>query len=111
LTIRYRHCRKSPYPAILVRQAAGGVEELPTAALGLPGGGVIPTLPNDPDGVKTIGRVFMLDLGLPAETLLTDGLPAAFGERVHVRFDHGFEPIAWQGLRRLRQLFLGRFGV
>jgi putative peptide zinc metalloprotease protein len=99
------------YQAVLVRQAAGGVEELPTAALGLPGGGAIPTLPNDPNGVKTIGRVFMLDLGLPAETLATDGLPAAFGERVHVRFDHGFEPIAWQGLRRLRQLFLGRFGV
>lgn len=94
------------YQAVLVRQAAGGVEELPTAALGLPGGGAIPTLPNDPNGVKTIGRVFMLDLGLPA-----DVLPAAFGERVHVRFDHGFEPIAWQGLRRLRQLFLGRFGV
>lgn len=94
------------YRAILVRQAAGGVEELPTAALGLPGGGAIPTLPNDPNGVKTIGRVFMVDMGLPAEVL-----PVAFGERVHVRFDHGVEPIAWQGLRRLRQLFLGRFGV
>lgn len=94
------------YPAVLVRQASGGVEELPTPALGLPGGGAIPTLPSDPNGVKTIGRIFMLDLGLPAEVL-----PAAFGERVHVRFDHGYEPIAWQGLRRLRQLFLGRFGV
>jgi putative peptide zinc metalloprotease protein len=94
------------HDALLVRQAAGGIEELPTAALGLPGGGTIPTLPSDPNGVKTIGRVFALDLGLP-----TGALPAAFGERVHVRFDHGFEPLAWQGLRRLRQLFLGRFGV
>lgn len=90
----------------LVRQAAGGVDELPTAALGLPGGGTIPTLPSDPNGMKTIARVFMVDLGLPDEVS-----PAAFGERVYVRFDHGLEPIAWQGLRRLRQLFLGRFGV
>ena len=92
-----------------VRQAAGGVEELPTAALGLSGGGTIPTLPNDPNGVKTIGRVFMLDLGLPTEVASVASV--AFGERVHVRFHHGFEPLAFQGLRRLRQLFLGRFGV
>lgn len=90
----------------LVRQPAGGVDELPTAALGLAGGGRIPTQANDPNGVKTIERVFMVDLALPAETP-----PAAFGERVHVRFGHGWEPLAWQGLRRLRQLFLSRFGV
>lgn len=93
-------------PATLVREIPGGVEELPTAALGLAGGGVVPTLPNDPNGVKTIERVFLIDLKLPA-----DALPSAFGERVHVRFDHGYEPPALQGLRRLRQLFLSRFGV
>lgn len=90
----------------LVRSAPGGVEELPTAALGLAGGGAIPTSPNDPNGLKTMQRVFMLDLSLPPEAM-----SSAFGERVHVRFNHGFEPIAFQGLRRLRQLFLSRFGV
>jgi putative peptide zinc metalloprotease protein len=30
---------------------------------------------------------------------------------VHVRFDHGSESLARQGLRRLRQVFLGHFGV
>jgi putative peptide zinc metalloprotease protein len=90
----------------LVRPPAGGVDELPTPALGLSGGGSIPTLPSDPNGVKTVERVFMLDLALPK-----DLPPAAFGERVYVRFDHGWEPLAWQGLRRLRQLLLGRFGV
>ena len=93
------------YHASLAREVPGGVEELPTAALGLSGGGVIPTAPNDPNGLKTIGRVFLIDLKLPAGTL-----PSAFGERVHVRFDHGFEPPFIQGLRRLRQLFLSRFG-
>ncbi|MDR3086370.1 MAG: peptidase M50, partial [Azoarcus sp.] len=90
----------------LVRPPAGGVDELPTPALGLSGGGSIPTLPSDMNGVKTVERVFMLDLALPK-----DLPPAAFGERVYVRFDHGWEPLAWQGLRRLRQLLLGRFGV
>lgn len=90
----------------MIRQAVGGVDELPTAALGIQGGGVIPTLPSDTNGVKTMERVFMVDLALPA-----DAPPSAFGERIYVRFDHGYEPMAWQGVRRLRQLFLSRFGV
>jgi putative peptide zinc metalloprotease protein len=93
-------------PVSLLRPPAGGVDELPTPALGLSGGGLIPTRPNDPDGVKTVERVFLLDLALPEEMP-----PAAFGERVFVRFDHGNEALARQGYRRLRQLFLGRFGV
>lgn len=94
------------HAAGMVRQASGGVDELPTAALGIQGGGEIPTLPGDADGVKTMGPVFRVDLALPAAPP-----QAAFGKRVFVRFDHGTEPLAWQGLRRLRQLFLSRFGV
>ena len=92
--------------AVLSRMVPGGVEELPTAALGLAGGGSIPTSPNDPNGVKTIERVFMVDLQLAKNVL-----PAVFGERVHVRFEHGYEALGLQGLRRLRQLFLSRFSV
>lgn len=94
------------HSATLAREVPSGVEELPTAALGMAGGGEIAVSPNDPNGVKTIGRVFLVDLKLPAGVL-----PTAFGERVHVRFDHGYEPPFIQGLRRLRQLFLSRFGV
>jgi len=94
------------HSATLAREVPSGVEELPTAALGMSGGGDIPVSPNDPNGVKTIGRVFLVDLKLPEGML-----PSAFGERVHVRFDHGYEPPFIQGLRRLRQLFLSRFGV
>ena len=104
--LRFADSIGTSYPVALVRSPAGGVEELPTAALGLAGGGAIPTLPSDPEGVKTIERIFLVDLALPA-----DFLPAAFGERVYVRFTHGWEPLAWQGIRRLRQLFLSRFGV
>lgn len=94
------------HPVQMQRYAGGGVEELPTAALGTQGGGLIPVAPNDPNGVKTIARVFLVDLSLPPTVT-----PAAFGERVYIRFDHGYEPLAWQGIRRLRQLFLSRFGV
>jgi putative peptide zinc metalloprotease protein len=90
----------------LAREAAGGIDELPSAALSLNGGGSIITAPNDPENLKTVERVFILDLALPRT--VSD---AMFGERVHVRFHHGSEPLAWQGLRRLRQLFLSRFSV
>jgi putative peptide zinc metalloprotease protein len=89
----------------VVRSFPGAVDELPTAALGLNGGGVIPTNPNDSNGLKTLQRVFIVDVALPA------GTTPPFGERVHVRFDHGSESLARQGLRRLRQVFLGHFGV
>jgi len=94
------------HSAKLVRVTPGGTTELPTAALGIPGGGNIPTAPDDKNGVKTLERVFFLDL-----QLAPDVLPAAFGERVFARFEHGYEPLGFQGLRRLRQLFLSRFSV
>jgi putative peptide zinc metalloprotease protein len=88
-----------------VRSFPGAVDELPTAALALNNGGTIPTNPNDTNGLKTLQRVFILDVALP------EGTDPPFGERVHVRFDHGYEPLAHQLLRRLRQVFLGHFNV
>lgn len=104
--LRLSEYLQQTYSAQLVRAAAGGVDELPAAALGLAGGGATPTSPNDPKGLKTIQRVFTLDLSLPPEAR-----SSSFGERVHIRFNHGSEPLATQALRRLRQLFLSRFGV
>lgn len=89
----------------VVRSFPGAVDELPTAALGLNGGGAIATNPNDTNGLKTLQRVFIIDLALP------EGTTPPFGERVHVRFDHGTEPLAYQLVRRLRQVFLGHFSV
>lgn len=93
------------YDSHVVRSFPGGVEELPTAALGLNAGGSVPTQPNDPNGLKTLQRVFIVDLALP------DGVTPMFGERVHVRFGHGTECLAKQGWRRLRQVFLSHFNV
>lgn len=89
-----------------LQEIPGGVNQLPSPALGLNGGGLVPTLPGDSDGLKTLEKVFLLDLAP-----LHHPLPAAFGERVYIRFDHGYEPVGLQALRRMRQLFLSHFNV
>jgi putative peptide zinc metalloprotease protein len=93
------------WPSRVAREFPGAVNELPTAALGMNGGGTVPTSPSDPNGLKTLQRVFVVDLVLPA------AVHPAFGERVYVRFDHGSETLARQALRGLRQVFLSHFGV
>jgi putative peptide zinc metalloprotease protein len=94
------------HPSAILREAAAGIDELPTPALAVAQGGPIATNPQDPDGKKPLERVFVFDLQLPPGTA-----PAAFGERVFVRFSHVPEPLAAQAWRRLRQLFLSRFTV
>jgi putative peptide zinc metalloprotease protein len=94
------------HPSAILREAAAGLQELPTPALAVANGGPIATDPQDPEGKKPLERVFVFDLQLPAGVA-----PSAFGERVYVRFSHAPEPLALQGWRRLRQLFLSRFTV
>jgi len=104
--IRFADAISQTYSAKVLREMPGGIDELPTAALSPNGGGIIATDPKDQNGLKTLERIFLLDLSLPANTP-----PSAFGVRVYVRFDHRSEPLASQWYRRLRQLFLSRFNV
>ncbi|WP_148716729.1 efflux RND transporter periplasmic adaptor subunit [Chitinolyticbacter meiyuanensis] len=96
----------TPLDAHVVRQMPGGVEELPSPALGLTAGGSIATDPNDPSGAKTLQRIFLMDLAFDEQHA-----QALFGSRVYCRLDLGLEPLGLQGLRRLRQLFLSHFDV
>jgi len=90
-------------PARLVREIPGGRDELPSKALATAGGGPYATQPSDPNGTKTLQRVFQVDLELPP------GTPAiAFGARAWVRFEHDWEPLGEQLWRRIRQLLLSR---
>jgi len=93
-------------PGHIRRAVPGGSEELPSAALGSGGGGGFAVDPRDGRGVKTLEKVFQLDVSLPADA----GIARA-GGRVYVRFEHGREPLAAQWYRAARQLFLRRFGV
>ena len=104
--LRFADAVPSTYPVSVLREVPSGLEELPTAALGPNGGGFIPIDPNDSKGLKTLERVFYVDLSLPVEAI-----PSAFGGRVFVRFNHAGEPLLSQWHRRLRQLFLSRFHV
>jgi putative peptide zinc metalloprotease protein len=90
-------------PARVIREVPAGRDELPSKALGGTGGGALATDPRDPQGTKTLQRVFQLDI-----ELLSDESPAAFGSRAYVRFDHHWEPVGYQLWRRLRQLMLSR---
>jgi putative peptide zinc metalloprotease protein len=89
------------WPARMVREVPAGEDELPSQALALEGGGLIPVDGRDPNHPKSLNRVFQFDLILPKEAL-----GAQIGERAHVRFEHEAEPIGQQLGRRIRQLVL-----
>jgi len=93
-------------PAKVTRTTPGASERLPSTALGSAGGGAIAIDPRDPQRTKTLEKVFTVDIELtkPPETVYVN-------DRVYVRFDHGFEPLAVQWYRSLRRLFLRWFNV
>ncbi len=92
--------------AEIEREVPAATHALPSSALGTRGGGKIAVDPMDEDGLKSIDNVFQFELKLADNTQIDH-----FGQRVHVRFDHGGEPLAAQWSRSLRQLFMREFGV
>ena len=96
----------SPMPATISRFVPGAAETLPTAVLSTDGGGRYLLDPREPQSLRTLEPTFQLDLTVPQ----FNGMER-IGTRVHVRFDHGEEPLAAQLYRHLRQLFLSQYGV
>ena len=94
-------------PARIIREVPAGREDLPSKALGGAGGGALPVDPRDPEGTKTLQRIFQVDLELPSDLESA----AVFGGRAYVRFDHYWEPIGEQIWRRARQLLLSRLNT
>lgn len=93
-----------PLPARLVREVPAASERLPSRALAIEGGGRFAADPaQSGENPRALERMFQFDLALP-EGAIEEG----FGGRVHVRFDHGAEPLGWQWWRRGRQLLLAR---
>jgi putative peptide zinc metalloprotease protein len=104
--VRLAHDLGTVLPARITRQVPAATDRLPTRALGTAGGGRFAVDPMDPDGLRTIERIFQFDLALPEDAPIL-----VAGERVYVRFDHGAEPLAHRGYRALRRLFLRQLGV
>ena len=89
-----------------MREVPAATDQLPSRTLSQEGGGAIAIDPRDARGTKAFEKVFLFDIVLPP--------PAGYynvGGRVHVRFDHGSEPIVWRWYRYFRQLFLKRFNI
>jgi putative peptide zinc metalloprotease protein len=93
-------------PARVTRVVPTATERLPSTALGTAGGGRVAVDPRDQAGATAMTKVFSLELELGADVELD-----RVGERVYVRFDHGYEALVRQGYRTFRQLFLSRFNV
>ncbi len=96
----------SPYTTIIDREVPAASNMLPSPALGTTGGGKIPVDPADPQGLRTLANTFQFEIKLP--------IPkehVRIGERAYALLDHGYEPLALQWFRSLRQLFLRRFHV
>ena len=95
-----------PIQAEILREVPAASMQLPAAALAGQGGGLFATDPGDSKGLRTLEKIFQIDLALPEQAR-----PERIGGRVHVRFDHGAEPLAYQWYRSLRQLFMSHFRV
>ncbi|MGQ3050191.1 MAG: site-2 protease family protein [Roseateles sp.] len=98
---------RQTWPGRVVRQVPAGLDEVPSAALTPSGGGLIATDPRDPKGLRTLERVFQLDVEVDALA----GRELRYGERVHLRFAHEPAPLAAQLWPPLRRLFLRHFSV
>ena len=104
--VRLEHDVGTVLPVRIARQVPAATDQLPTRALGTAGGGPFAVDPMDPEGLRTLERIFQFDLSLPEDATIH-----AAGERVHVRFDHGTEPVAQRAYRAFRRLFLTHLGV
>ncbi len=94
------------FPAEIVREVPSATDRLPSLALSTEGGGDIVLDPSDPSGQKALERIFQLELRMPPTRFVS-----TIGGRVHVRFDHGNEALAWRFYRSIRQLFLKHLNV
>lgn len=90
----------------LVREVPAGLEHLPSRTLSVEGGGTNIVDPREKSGTKTFSRTFQFDVQLPL-----DWSAVSVGDRVYLRFEHGYEPLVRRWWRSLRQLFLARLDV
>jgi putative peptide zinc metalloprotease protein len=95
-----------PCAGRIVRAVPQGDERLPSKALALEGGGVFVLDPRDPAGLRTLSKVFQLDIELNAAPR-----DLRIGTRAYVRFRFKAEPMFRQAARLTRQLFLARLHV
>ena len=103
--IRFIDQMNKAYHADISREIPAATYMLPSKALAQQGGGSIKTDPFDPDGIKTKDQYFQFEVTMPEE------LDASLvGQRVHVKFLHGYQTFAMQWYRSFKELFLDELG-
>ena len=91
-------------PARLDAETPSANQRLPSAALGVNGGGGIAIASHDPDGLTTASRVFHLQLAFVEQPQVL-----GVGERAFVTLRHKSEPLARRWIRSAQQLLLRRW--
>lgn len=89
-------------PARPSGETPAAMERLPAQALGNKVGGPIPTDANDPDGLKPLEPMFMMDVVLDQHMARAGGL-------ARVRLELAPKPLLQTWAQRVRQLFLKHF--
>ncbi len=88
------------YTARIVLEPPTALDHPPAPALATQGGGPILLDPSQPDRQRPLNKFYEIDLRLDGAEI------TRIGGRAYARFDLGAEPIAWRGMRAVRQLFL-----
>ncbi|MEZ5730353.1 MAG: hypothetical protein R3E48_21710 [Burkholderiaceae bacterium] len=103
VAVRLREAPGREFPARVETQIPAATDTLPSAALGDRGGGTIPTLADDPKGLRARQPVFLVDVALQANVLHRAGGTAL------VRFDHGSRSLAQHAAQQVRRVLLRHF--
>jgi putative peptide zinc metalloprotease protein len=91
--------------AVVKRQVPQATTRVPNPALSTQAGGVVTMDPRESQAPTALQPWFEIELELPATRTHT------VGERVYVRFEHGWEPVGFRLYRSVRQLFMKQFVV
>lgn len=103
VSVKFNHQSDRILAARILQSQPSASYQLPSPALGFPAGGTFLTDPSDQEGLTTLQPFFLVDLVLPNYPV------QQIGNRVWVRFDHGYKPILQQWAIQWKQLLMQHF--
>lgn len=106
IKVRFASNPATEFAAEILRQSPEAINQLPSAALAITGGGQFIVTADNGNELITREKVFLVDLKLDFRQ---QRIP--MGTRAYVRVNHGSETLASQWYRRVRQVFLRQFNV
>jgi putative peptide zinc metalloprotease protein len=95
----------APQRGSIRREVPAATASLPNMALAVEGGGKVALDPREKNKAQALQKYFQFEVALPERAQVH------IGSRVYVRFDHGYESLAVQAYRHMRQVFLKQLNV